>query len=210
MISPPAGADPTTGDLRRQFRRARRGLDRRAQRLHAEAVDRAVATSGILNRGGAIGLYLANEADGELNTRVLLTRLWAMGRTPACPVTDRDHRMSFYRVEPETRLVRARYGLREPLTHGPGAGSYVSPLALSLLFVPLAAFDDTGHRLGMGGGYYDRFLGRLAAPLRPLVVGLAHEVQRSSLPFLRASWDIPLDAVVTEAGWQPFTARAKV
>jgi 5-formyltetrahydrofolate cyclo-ligase len=79
-----------------------------------------------------------------------------------------------------------------------------------VLFLPLVAFDDHGNRLGMGAGYYDRYIGRQPAGLRPLLVGLAHETQRASADLPARSWDARLDAVVTEAGWQAFSARAKV
>ena len=69
---------------------------------------------------------------------------------------------------------------------------------------------QSGSRLGMGAGYYDRYLARLVAPLRPLLVGLAHDVQRSEQPLPQNPWDVPLDAVVTETGWQAFNRRAKV
>ena len=72
------------------------------------------------------------------------------------------------------------------------------------MLLPLVAFDENGGRLGMGGGYYDRFLGSLPALLRPRLVGLAHEVQRSNAPLPKDSWDIPLDDIVTETGWQSF------
>jgi 5-formyltetrahydrofolate cyclo-ligase len=98
----------------------------------------------------------------------------------------------------------------EPGTRGTGAGTYLNPLAVSLLFIPLVGFDSAGTRLGMGAGYYDRYIGRLPPASRPLLVGLAHEVQRSERPLTREPWDIPLDAVVTESGWQPFSLRAKV
>jgi 5-formyltetrahydrofolate cyclo-ligase len=62
----------------------------------------------------------------------------------------------------------------------------------------------------MGAGYYDRFLGRLPQAMRPLTVGLAHEIQRAPEGLEQAPWDAPLDAVATEAGWQAFSRRAMV
>ena len=115
--------------------------------------------------------------------------------------------MTFYTLAPKTATVNARYGLTEPRTFGAGAGSYVHPLSLTVLFVPLVAFDEQGQRLGMGAGYYDRYLGRIPHTLRPLVIGLAHELQRSGDLLNAAPWDVPLDGVVTEAGSQPFSPR---
>ena len=71
---------------------------------------------------------------------------------------------------------------------------------LSLVLMPLVAFDAKGNRLGMGGGYYDRAFNQTQWPYktrRPLLVGVAHEFQRvPELP--TESWDVPLDAVITE------------
>ena len=78
-------------------------------------------------------------------------------------------------------------------------------LWIGVVLTPLVAFDAEGSRLGMGAGYYDRCLATVAPPHRPQVVGIAYELQRADhLP--SESWDIPLDAVVTELGWQACTA----
>lgn len=65
--------------------------------------------------------------------------------------------------------------------------------------MPLVGFDATGNRLGMGGGFYDRSFAfkRIQPQQRPLLIGLAHSFQQ--LPQLPvASWDTPVDMVVTE------------
>ena len=64
------------------------------------------------------------------------------------------------------------------------------------MLVPLVAFDSLGHRLGMGGGYYDRYLPRLS-PECPLI-GVAFACQHTDAPLPREAWDVPLHAVVTE------------
>lgn len=74
--------------------------------------------------------------------------------------------------------------------------------ALDVIVMPLAAFDDHGNRIGMGGGYYDRTLAAAAsAPgwRRPTLIGLAFEAQRVA-PIPAREWDVPLDWVATEAG----------
>jgi 5-formyltetrahydrofolate cyclo-ligase len=68
--------------------------------------------------------------------------------------------------------------------------------------MPLVAFDVAGHRLGMGGGYYDRALAGTAGR-RPWRLGLAHVCQQ--LPCVpRRAWDMPLDAVLTAHGLRRF------
>jgi 5-formyltetrahydrofolate cyclo-ligase len=200
--------------VRRQLRDARRALDPSTQLDHAEQVARAVINSGALLRCSVCAAYLAHPPEGELDTWPLLSRLWSMGKTVGCPVIDTntamDNQMELYRLTPSTHLVRNRYDMLEPGTRGTGAGTYLNPLAVSLLFMPLVGFDSAGTRLGMGAGYYDRYIGRLLPASRPLLVGLAHDVQRSRSLITRQPWDIPLDAVVTESGWQTFSLRARV
>jgi 5,10-methenyltetrahydrofolate synthetase len=65
------------------------------------------------------------------------------------------------------------------------------------LIVPLLGFDAAGYRLGYGGGYYDRTLATLTP--RPLTVGVGYELGRLETIHPQAH-DIPLDAIVTEAG----------
>lgn len=166
--------------------------------------------SGVLNRADRCGLYFSQAGDGELDTLPLLSRLWAMGKTVACPVVGERGLMDFYQVTPATPLSTNHYGIPEPRTRGVRSARFVNALSLNVLFLPLVAFDDAGSRLGMGAGYYDRYLGGLTPALRPLTIGIAHDCQHSTTPLVRQPWDIPLDAVATEAGWQPFTPRAKV
>jgi 5-formyltetrahydrofolate cyclo-ligase len=120
-----------------------------------------------------------------------------MGRTVAVPVIGRNAGfMDLFRFRPDTRLVLNRLGIAEPET----GSQHVNVRSVVLMLMPLVAFDDSGTRLGMGGGFYDRFLGALPPGLRPRLIGLAHEAQHSAATLPRDHWDIPLDAVITEAG----------
>ncbi len=98
---------------------------------------------------------------------------------------------------PGLRFGRSRLGMNEPRN---GWGR--SAACLDVLIMPLAAFDRRGHRVGMGGGYYDRTLaatGRAPGWRRPTLIGLAFEVQH--MPSIPArDWDVSLDWIATEAG----------
>jgi 5-formyltetrahydrofolate cyclo-ligase len=100
-------------------------------------------------------------------------------------------------------LVHNRYGIPEPASVADG---WLRGRDLDVVLAPLVAFDDTGHRLGMGGGFYDRsfgIIGRRAAWRRPFFVGLAYEFQHVDALAARR-WDVPLHAVVTERGTRIF------
>ena len=194
---------PPSGDrrrLRRHFRKLRRSLSPSEQSTHAEAVARGFFAAGLQMRGRTLGLYFSNDSDGELSTAALMARLLNTRKRIALPVVGRGGTLSFYRYRRATPLSANRFGILEP---APGA-AFVSPLALDLLLVPLVAFDVHGVRLGMGAGYYDRFLGRMPPAMRPCLIGLAHEAQCSPEPLPSADWDVPLDGVLTEAGWKRF------
>jgi 5-formyltetrahydrofolate cyclo-ligase len=183
-------------ELRRHYRRKRRALPPAIRQLHAQAAARHFFSSGLALRAQTIGAYFAEDA--ELDLSPLISRLLSANKRLAMPVV-RDHGiMEFYRFRRGGRLVINRYGIPEP---APGA-PFIQPLSIDLLLLPLVAFDRFGARLGMGAGFYDRFLGRIPQRFRPLLVGMAYEVQRSSDPLPYAEWDVPLNGVITEAGWQ--------
>lgn len=186
-------------DLRRTFRQRRRRLTPSVRAAHADAAARHFFAAGLQFAGRTFGAYVA--ADGELDPAPLLRRLLHPRRRLALPVVRRGGVMDFYRVRPDTRFVTNRFGIAEPAPGTP----WVPPLSIDVLLMPLVAFDDRGNRLGMGAGFYDRFIGRLPPRLRPRLIGLAHEVQRSESPLPTAPWDVPLDGVLSEAGWQPLT-----
>lgn len=187
------GVRGTTATLRRELRLRRRALPEAEQRGHSEAICRRLLCS-TLSLKGWVAAYAA--FDGEPD---------AMGfaaRHPrfALPVVESATRMTFRAYRRGEPLNVNRFGIAEPTR-----GATVSPFMLSAALLPLVAFDDAGWRLGMGAGYYDR---RFAAPRHVVLVGVAHELQRvRRLP--RNGWDVPLDAVVTEAGWRCFTARGR-
>ena len=118
-------------------------------------------------------------------------------------------------------LAGLGYRLAVPLVAGPGrplefrswsagaateAGAFGVPVPVAgeavvpdVLLVPLLAFDAGGHRLGYGGGFYDRTLAALRAGAGVVAVGLAYAAQEvPAVP--RAATDAVLDAVATEAG----------
>lgn len=104
-------------------------------------------------------------------------------------------------------MVSNRFGIPEPAETG---RAWLRGLQIDVALVPLVAFDPSGHRLGMGGGYYDRtfrFLLHRRHWRRPALIGLAYEFQCVDA-IARRAWDVPLDAVVTEVRVYHFTGNA--
>jgi 5-formyltetrahydrofolate cyclo-ligase len=127
---------------------------------------------------------------GEADPLPLLSALTAAGLTTALPViAGRGKPLTFRLWRPGDPLVAGPLGLQEPPPQSP-------PIEPDLLFVPLAAFDRGGHRIGYGAGYYDATLTALAAK-QPLAIGLAFSTQE--VAFVPAEpHDHPLAFVITE------------
>ena len=72
-----------------------------------------------------------------------------------------------------------------------------APILPDIMFVPLCAFRPDGHRLGYGGGFYDRTLAHLKKVKNVIAIGLAFDVQRLD-DFMVEPHDEPLDMIITE------------
>ena len=130
----------------------------------------------------------------EADPALLIEALTRMGAHIAFPrVVGKDVALEFHRIPDGEILQPGRFGIHEPLTHWPR----VTP---EVLLVPLLAYDDDGHRLGYGGGYYDR---TLAAMPQARAIGIGYAGQR--MDFLPCdAHDYPLNAILTENGLTEF------
>ena len=129
---------------------------------------------------------------GEMDMRHLLSGLVAHGYTVALPETPPTGEALLFRAWlPDDVLIEGRYGTLH--TDGP-------ELVPDFLLVPLLAFDDTGNRLGYGGGFYDR---TLAAQPDAFRLGCAFSAQQmEDIPV--GPHDMKLHAVATELGVRRF------
>lgn len=132
----------------------------------------------------------------EVATFNLLNRCLEAGKTTCVPLCQpQQAHMQAIIIKDTTRDLACGYrNIPEPLpTLTPE--QILSPSLIEVAVIPGVVFDRYGHRLGYGGGYYDRFLAR-SAP-QALRVGLAYSCQVvDRIPAL--PHDIPMDLVITE------------
>lgn len=100
----------------------------------------------------------------------------------------RKKKMESIRIESHTPFTISPWGIEEP-----ELGAIVPPGAIDLVLLPLLVFDIAGHRLGYGGGFYDRYLPYC---LHATKVGLSYFDPIAALPEIEA-YDIPMDYCVT-------------
>ena len=125
---------------------------------------------------------------GEIDVRPLLLALLGRGHLVVLPETgSRGEALVFRRWRPGVAMVPGRHGTAAP------AGPVGVP---DVVLVPLVGFDARCHRLGYGGGYYDRTLAGLPGA-RTIGCGYASQ-QVDAVPAM--PHDVALDAVATERG----------
>lgn len=176
----------------------------RAERERLPPVERIAAAKGIAAALELLPEFLVDSriagywaVAGEVSLHVALGALLARGQTYHLPILTRDRALRFAAWRPGGALAPNRYGIPEPQVD---PADLLPPDAIDLVLVPLLGFDRRGHRLGTGGGYYDRsfaFLKNVARPAQPVLVGIGYSFQE--VPALSdEAWDIRMDFVATE------------
>lgn len=128
----------------------------------------------------------------EADTLTTFVKAWEDGKTVAVPrCIPAGHRMVFYAISSLDDLARGHIGLSEP---SDDRARQVSPTPDSICITPALCYDRKGHRLGYGGGYYDRFLSGFPGTS----IGLCRAAQLSEIILPQDELDIPVDLVVTE------------
>lgn len=144
-----------------------------------------------IQRASVVACYLSH--GNEVATDELIASLQAIGKTVAAPrITNRlEGQMDMARVESLNHQITTDHGLRQP---PPDAPLWRHPDAGDVCIVPGVAFTEPGERLGMGGGFYDRWLSRYPCVT---AISLAFESQIvEALP--TEPHDVAMHWIVTE------------
>jgi len=126
----------------------------------------------------------------EIDPAPLLQSLHDAGHPLALPVMQgKQLPLCFRSYRPGQKLLNNGLGIPEP----DAQSAAIEP---DILLVPLLAFDARCHRLGYGGGYYDRTIQALRQRKKINVFGLAFACQKvAAVPV--GKYDVPLDGVIT-------------
>lgn len=188
----------------------------RLQRRGVPAEVRSTATARICHffehltdfkKANRVAGFLA--FDGEADPMQLMVAAVEQGKQVFVPtILGKDQPLKFIPWYPNVPLKTNRFGIKELDVP---QSEWISGNELDFVINPLVAFDRNCHRLGVGGGYYDRtfqFLNSKSSfdqalskdqPVsgRPILAGFAFELQRVE-SIERKPWDVILDWVITE------------
>jgi len=140
--------------------------------------------------GPVLGLYWPFRA--EFDPRPVAEILRAEGWRLALPaVVEKRGPLEYRRWQPGVEMETGAFDLPAPK-----ARDVVAP---DVVLAPVVGFDAANYRLGYGGGYFDRTLTALSP--RPVAIGVGFALARLPTIFPRPD-DVPMDAIVTEAGVQ--------
>ncbi len=176
-------------ELRRAALARRAALPPTARALFSERLLREGAALAARHASASVSAF--HPVRDEPDALALLAMLAARGVATALPVTGkRGEPLVFRRWRPGEPTVPGQMRIPEP----PPEAAAIDP---DLLFVPLAAFDRRGHRIGYGAGHYDRTLARLKALKTIVAVGVAYGISEvDAIP--DEPHDEPLDYILTD------------
>ncbi len=181
--------------IRRSSRQLRQNISTREAKQAETAVCKILSQLSHYQTSDNIASFLA--FDGEIGTHQINQQIINDKNLAYLPKLKPwpPNRLWFMPYSQNTRMIKNRFGIPEvdlPVSRA------IRPSHLDIILMPLVAFDESGNRLGMGGGFYDATLAHLSSmDKKPVCLGLAYEKQKvENIP--AETWDFPIDGVITE------------
>ena len=179
----------TRDEQRAAGKAARRGLSPQERAAFSRAIVEAIAASEEWKQAKTVLSYRAVGAEADLSG--LETYAAAEGKQLCYPLcTAPGEMIALLPLSAESWHVGS-FGITEPLRE---RSRELPPEELDLVLCPCTAFDSAGRRMGMGGGYYDRYL-----PLckNARITAVAFSAQGCD-ELASEPWDVPMERVFTE------------
>lgn len=176
----------TKSAIRNQLLQQRHNLSQQNNLKLSQQICDKILSSVIFNDSHTIASYIS------LKNEVDLFSLFKKQKNFVLPVVHKDNHMSFNQYQTINDLIKNNFGIFEPINN-----PIIDSQDINLCLVPLVGFNRKGDRLGMGGGYYDRYFETNKQQLKPTILaGIAYDFQEDDTIQAQA-WDIPLDLIFT-------------
>lgn len=190
-------ADEAKKQLRRRLQQQRAGFTAEQVATSSQRAAERILACDAYRKAQCIMGYLA--FGRELSVDAVLTQALADGKQVAVPLVLSATAMTAVRLYNMQDFEYDRFGIRS-------VRPPVTPVAaqdIELVLVPGVAFDSSGGRLGMGAGYYDRFLPQAVHAVR---LGVAYDsLLQEQLPC--DEYDVRMQLLASESGILPLSGR---
>lgn len=184
-------------EIRQKMLALRRALSASEKEERRRALTGNLISLKAYQEARRILMYLAMPGEADLDP--LIRRALADGKEVYVPVCLPEKQMEAGRLLDMEHFVKGPYGLRDL----PKGYSTISPEEIDLVLVPGVAGSPDGTRLGMGAGYYDRYLSKVPYEKRVLVLWDFQVVEElPSEPFdqFMAAIVTDTDIIITKRG----------
>jgi len=178
-------------NLRKKILALRRSQSVTQIEVASSLIQRRILSLPLFKNAEAILFYLALK--DEVQTEELIRKALSLSKRVAVPLVDSERRqiLPSWIKDLDRELTVGFRGIPEPKK---SCVRTLDPRELDLVIVPGIVFDPGGHRLGFGGGFYDRFLARVSGITS---LSLAFEFQViDQVPY--QGHDIAVDYIITE------------
>ena len=190
MVVPSLSASMSKPELRAAMRAARKSYVSSLGPDEKQSLEDKLAhmLGPLVERAGVVGGYHSVGSEIDVTSVLKLARCYGL------PAFEGDHSSFKFRHGPAS--ASGPHGIPQP-------GADAEILDCGLILVPLLAIDPKGHRLGQGGGHYDRALPALRESGATLI-GVGWDMQRLDFDLPKEPWDVALDGFVSPAGLEMF------
>lgn len=174
--------------LRKEKIKARNNLLPEERKIFSHKIVEQLVSSEIYQNARIIMIY--RSVRGEVDLKELESIAKKQGKKIAYPRCISTNEM--IALSPKENIwTRSSFGIMEPAFEH---SELISPAELDLVICPCTVFDENGGRIGMGAGYYDRYIPKCTTAH---LIAVAFETQKtSSIPM--DAWDRPMKMIVTE------------
>lgn len=184
-------------ETREELKKIALGIGAREREICSAAICARLFRLEEYRRARTIFVFVGTKR--EVDTAAILRQAWQEGKRVAVPRCQTMGQMTAHEISAWTDLTMGKYEIMAPMEECQA----VATTEIDLAVVPCLSCDAQGHRLGYGGGFYDRFLAGSGIPAAALCM---ERLMSAALP--AEAHDIVMDYVVTErrtielSGWR--------
>lgn len=175
--------------LRKKKIKARDSLTKEEREVLSKQVVANLVATTEFQQAKTVLIYRATR--GEVRLETLESAPEALGKTLAFPLCISDTEMIALQPHGEEAWVEGYCGIWEPLEE---KSNLIQPEDIDLVVCPCTSFDEKCNRMGMGAGFYDRYLEKC---VNAKTLSVAFECQKA-IRIPTAPWDKAVGKIVTE------------